>query len=207
MDLPKESTMKRPPGRRLQIVIGLLGALALAACASPGGTTTANSASGTPGVQGDVKIAIDYVGGTASAAGPVVPIKIGWVNSEDAGPAVFPEATVAAKAAVDFVNAELGGIGGHPLELVTCVVAGSEEQGQACGQQMANNADVDVVLGGTVLFGSGSLASALAGQKPYVGALAIAPPDFAATDSYYLFGDGANSYGALATYADEVVKA
>jgi branched-chain amino acid transport system substrate-binding protein len=199
--------MTRPQGRHLQIVIGLVGALALASCASPGARTTGNAASGTAGVQGEVQIAIDYVGGTAGAAGSGTPIKIGWVNSEEAGPVVFPEATAAAKAAVDFVNTELGGVGGRPLELVTCAVAGTEEQGQACGQRMANDPDVNVVLGGSVLFGSGSLASALAGQKPFVGTIAIAPPDFAATDSYYLFGDGANSYGALATYAGEVLEA
>ena len=42
-------------------------------------------------------------------------------------------------AAVKFINEEAGGIGGHPLEVVTCYIANTEEEGQQCGQQFAND--------------------------------------------------------------------
>jgi branched-chain amino acid transport system substrate-binding protein len=206
-------TSRRRDGRRLPVVIAAVSTLILTGCAdeSASGGAGGGAASGGSAVaaEGDLQVALDYVGapegGAADSAAE--PVRVGWVNAEEAGPAVFPEATVAAQAAVEFVNEELGGIDGRPLELVTCVIAGSEEQGQACGQQFANDPEVDTVVGGTLIMGSGSMFNALGGAKPFIGSLAITPQEFTATDASFLYGDTTSAYGALATYADEVLKA
>ena len=52
---------------------------------------------------------IDYTGATPGEASGE-PLTIGYVNQE----AVFPENTVGIKAAIEYVNTELGGFGGRP---------------------------------------------------------------------------------------------
>ena len=42
-------------------------------------------------------------------------------------------------ARVQYINDHLGGIDGHPLELVECFVKNAEEEGLACGQQFLND--------------------------------------------------------------------
>jgi branched-chain amino acid transport system substrate-binding protein len=116
--------------------------------------------------------ALEYTGGTAGAASGD-PIKIGYVNQE----AVFPEASVGIRAAVDYVNAELGGAGGRPLELVECEVA-VEEDGARCGSEFLNDADISFVMTGTLLNGGQGLYDTLDGQKPVIIGNAVTNPDF-----------------------------
>src|SRR3982074_2484626 len=69
------------------------------------------------------------------------PVVIGFVNDEGGIPS-FPEGSAAAQAAVKFVNDNLGGVGGHPVQLKVCSVAGSEEQGQGCAQQFVGDKQI-----------------------------------------------------------------
>jgi hypothetical protein len=90
-----------------------------------------------------VQWALDYTGGTAGAASGD-PITIGYVNSED----YFPENTIGLNAAIEFINNELGGAAGRPLQAVACKISVAED-GAKCGTEMANNPDVAMVLTGT----------------------------------------------------------
>ena len=56
-------------------------------------------------------------------------------------------------AAVKYINEKAGGIGGHRIEIVTCYIARTDEEGQKCGQQMANDKDIKAVVLGPVVFG------------------------------------------------------
>src|SRR3974377_2330184 len=49
-----------------------------------------------------------------------------------APPAVGRLAPAGAQMAVSYANAELGGVGGHPIQLVTCFIASAEEEGTTC---------------------------------------------------------------------------
>ncbi len=49
------------------------------------------------------------------------PIKIGMINQEDTPIGSFPEVRFAAEAAINWINAELGGVDGHPLEFHWCI--------------------------------------------------------------------------------------
>ena len=49
------------------------------------------------------------------------PVRFGYVNQEIGTPA-FPEGSAAVEATVEYINAELGGIDGRPLEVVVCQV-------------------------------------------------------------------------------------
>jgi branched-chain amino acid transport system substrate-binding protein len=119
-----------------------------------------------------VQWALDYTGGTAGAASGD-PITIGYVNSED----YFPENTIGLNAAIEFINNELGGAAGRPLQAVACKISVAED-GAKCGTEMANNPDVAMVLTGTILFGNKELYDALNGKKPVIIGNGVTSDDF-----------------------------
>ncbi len=131
------------------------------------------------------QLALDYTKGTAGAADDSLePITIGLINQEGAVPA-FPEITPAAQAAVDYINAELGGINGHPLEIEFCYIGSSEEDGQRCAQEMLNNDDIQVVTEGVFVIGNRSVYATLEGRKPILGGVPVTGDDFAAQDAFF----------------------
>lgn len=128
-------------------------------------TTSAPSAGST--TEAVNEWALEYTGGSAGAADPSLePVVVGYVNQEGGVPA-FPEATAATEAAVEYINAELGGIGGHPLELKHCSVQ-AEEDGQRCGTEMVNDSRVNLVLTGAMFSGGASLYEVVAPGLPVI---------------------------------------
>ena len=106
--------------------------------------------------------ALNYTGGTAGESSGD-PIKLGYVNQE----ALFPEATLGIEAAVEYVNAELGGAAGRPIELVECVV-NTPEDGASCGAQMANDDSIVAVLTGALNVGNDELYNPFNGNTPLI---------------------------------------
>lgn len=120
-----------------------------------------------------VQWAVDYTGGKKGVASGD-PVKIGYVNSED----FFPENTVGIEAAVDFVNNELGGVaGGHPIELVECVVATAND-GARCAAEMANNSAISLVITGTLIEGNKAMYDGLNGKKAVIIGNGLVADDF-----------------------------
>ena len=75
------------------------------------------------------------------------PVLVGLINMENSPAGSFPEARVAIEAAADWVNSELGGINGRPIELVTCITDFSIEKSQSCAQEMVMAGVVAVTTG------------------------------------------------------------
>ena len=112
---------------------------------------------------------VQYTGGTKGAAdASKSKIVIGWTNQQGGPADPSPYATDGAKLAVKYVNEELGGVDGHPIELASCFTSTTEEQGQSCGQKFANDDDVDVVAVGAMSIGSQPLMASIDGAKPIV---------------------------------------
>ena len=86
-----------------------------------------------------------YVGGSGAADASLSPVKIGYFNQQGGAIEVTHTNIDGINAAVKYVNEEAGGIGGHPLEVVTCYVANTEEEGQQCGQKFANDDSIVAV--------------------------------------------------------------
>jgi branched-chain amino acid transport system substrate-binding protein len=126
----------------------------------------------------------------AATAASGEPIKIGLVNNETGPAAAFPELTLGVRAGVDFINTELGGVDGRPLELVTCDVAFSGTGSQACGQQMVDEGVV-AVLGGIDLFDD-AVNVLEENEIPYVGGI---PVSFASATSPISFQFSGGSWG------------
>jgi branched-chain amino acid transport system substrate-binding protein len=158
-------------------------AVAIAACAGDetGSEREPTTSSSVESVSNDW--ALDYTHGTPSAADQSLPpVEIGYINQEGGVPA-YPEATAGLEAAVAYVNAELGGAQGHRIEVAKCVVQ-AEEDGQRCATEMANNADVDFVITGNLVFGNQAIYSVLEGVKPIIIGNPVVVEDLTASDAY-----------------------
>jgi branched-chain amino acid transport system substrate-binding protein len=212
---------------QLRLVLALCAALlvlVVAACgddedsgsaSSGGGSETSQSGDdGKAAESGDTTVSagVDdyqkYIGGKAGAADmSKEPIVIGWVNQQGGPTDIGPWATDGAKLAVKWLNEKGGGIGGRPVELRTCFTSTSEEQGQTCGQKLANDEDVKVIGVGAVAIGSQSLNATVDGQKPMVFGVSVGQGDAKNKNGYALFGDGIRVSGPFGTYAADVLKA
>lgn len=175
----------------------------VAASACGGATSGTSTASG-----GKLAAAIStyatYTGGKAGKAdASKSPVTIGWISNEGGVPS-FPEATVAAEAAVKFVNDQLGGAGGHPVSLNKCIVVSAEEQGQTCAQQMLNAPSVTVITEGGVAVGAQAFHQTLDGRKPVVIPVALNIADATARNAYGpaagVFGTSPGFVGYVTTY-------
>ena len=151
---------------------------------------------------------LKYVGGTGGKANPKLkPVVIGLVNLQGGQVQVGPLWTPAVETAVKYTNAELGGIDGHPILLKECFIKSAEEEGARCGQAMANDKRVNVVLWGGVVIGNQSFYSALAGKKPVVGGVLVSPIDEQYKQGFGLFGSGSTVLSPYATFAKNTLKA
>ena len=124
----------------LVLVLGLMLPVALAGSAAPQAVT--NYAK--------------YVGAkkTGKANPRLKPVVIGLVNLQGGAVQIGPLWTPAVETAVKYANNELGGVDGHPIVLKKCFIKNAPEEGTKCGQAMANDKRVSVVLLGGVVIGA-----------------------------------------------------
>ncbi len=128
------------------------------------------------------------------------PILIGMVNQENTPAGSYPELSAAAQAAVEFVNQELGGVGGRPIELEVCNTEFSAEGSTSCGQQFVE-AGVVAVLGGIDVFGN-AIDVLADNDIPYVGGIPVSEQSVTAPNSFQFSG---GSWGAAVAFADHAV--
>jgi branched-chain amino acid transport system substrate-binding protein len=171
---------------------------------SPGttATTTATTApvSGGSIKQATVAAGIAFTGGKAGKANSSLsPITIGYVNEEGTVPS-FVEYHATTTAAVNFVNEQLGGIGGHPLKLEACVMQ-SEEDGLKCAGQLLNAKDIHIGILGLAVVGNASFYKTVNGAFPTVVDVTAVGVDYASPDVYDLDGGGIGVLNAEAVAA------
>ena len=176
------------------------------ASTSPTSVSTA-AGSGGQGAQ-SVTNYLTYTGGKAGPANnSLPPVYIGYVNQQGGPTTVGPLATAGAQMAVNYANAELGGVGGHPIKLVTCFIASAEEEGTVCAQKFLANKSVDVIEMGGVAIGVQSFYSTLGGAKPVIDGVAATPIDSVQKNAVILFGDVTHILPPFGTYARDVLHA
>jgi branched-chain amino acid transport system substrate-binding protein len=177
------------------IGVAIVATLGITAACSDDGTTTSEPGS----AQGDT---------TATSAGTKAtgePIKIGFVNSEG-GAFSVPELRVGNEVAETYINDQLGGVMGRPLQVTRCTTDGSPEASIDCANQLVEEGVVAVVEG-TDLGGDAMLPILADAGIPLVGHVQFGPGRMFDDNSYY-FGAAALAYGAAALrfYADEGAK-
>jgi branched-chain amino acid transport system substrate-binding protein len=129
------------------------------------------------------------------------PIRLGMINQENTAGGSFPELRLADEAGIEFINTELGGIDGRPLELVSCVAEFSVESSQACAQEMVSE-DVEAVLGGIDIFSTGSIPVLEDNGIPFIGGIPVGSAE-TVSENAFIFSGG--SPGAMAAFADYAI--
>jgi branched-chain amino acid transport system substrate-binding protein len=128
------------------------------------------------------------------------PIVVGMVNQENTPVGSFPELSLAVQAAVDFVNEQLGGVGGRPVRVELCNTNFSAEGSTACGQKFAEQ-QVAAVLGGIDIFGN-AVDVLEANSIPYVGGIPVSGQSVTGANSFQWSGGTWGASVAFADYAD-----
>lgn len=78
----------------------------------------------------------------------LTPVRIGYISQEKELLSIV-EARQAAQAGIAYVNAERGGIDGHPVELDVCEAGDSPESAVSCAQRFVNDDSVVLVITST----------------------------------------------------------
>lgn len=208
--------MRRDSGRRSSpwratVVIGLLGIGALAGCSedraadSAGNTTTTTVPETTAACAEDLLACIgrsslgDIAPEEASEASGE-PIVLGMINQENTPVGSYPELSSATRSAIEFINAELGGVHGRPIELEVCNTEFSPEGSTACAQGFVQ-AGVPAVLGGIDVFGNGIDTLADNGV-PFVGGIPVSTQSVTNDNSFQWSG---GTWGATIAFAHHAV--
>ena len=170
----------------------------------------APSPSGTSGGLGAQSVTnyLTYTGGKAGpASSSETPVIVGFVNQQGGAQVIGQHATDGAEMAVKYINAQLGGVDGHPIQLDTCFIASAEEEGTGCAQKFLANKNVHVVAMGAAVIGVQSFYSTLGGALPVVGGVAALGIDGAQKNTAVLFGDATSVLGPMGTYGKDVLHA
>ena len=133
----------------------------------------------------------------AIAAGTAEPIRIGMINQENTPLGSFPELRLGTEAAVAWINAELGGVGGRPIELHTCITTFSPEKSRACAQELVEK-DVVAVNGGIDITSNGSMPVLEQNQIPLVGGIPINFDEMRSPLSFQFSGGTPGAFTAFA---------
>ena len=129
------------------------------------------------------------------------PVTIGWVNEQGGPPSeTFPQATLAAQATVKYINSQLGGVHGHPVQLSTCFIAAVEAQGTTCGDQMVNTKGVEVIAEGLDAVGNASMYGVLNGTIPTLVGVSADPADDTGKNVFELEGSGTSATVAFGPF-------
>jgi branched-chain amino acid transport system substrate-binding protein len=129
------------------------------------------------------------------------PITLGMVNQENTAAGSFPELSQAVQAAIEFVNEELGGVDGRPLELEVCNTKFSTEGSTACAQQFVE-AGVPAVLGGIDVFGT-AVETLADNDIPYIGGIPVSTSSVQSDNSFQWSG---GTWGAAVAFADYAIR-
>ena len=132
----------------------------------------------------------------AAADADLEPIRLGMINQEDTPFGSYPEVRVAAEAAVAWINGELGGVAGRPLELLTCVTSFDPDRSRSCALELIE-AGVVAFVGGVDVTSDGSIAEIEAAGLAVFGGV---PATLAQQRSDRVFAFSGGDVGALAAF-------
>ena len=133
------------------------------------------------------------------------PIVVGFVNTEGSPLASIPDLRVGSEAARAYLNAELDGVRGRPLQFEVCITNSTPESSTACANQMVEK-KVVAVLGGVDLGSAAALPILQAAGIPYVATTPLLPADFT-TDGAFTLDPGGLGVAASAVHAADALGA
>jgi len=124
------------------------------------------------------------------------PIVIGFQNPEGDPAGSFPEFSLAAEAAVEYINNELGGLGadiangvpGRPIELAVCKMAITPDDSQRCANELIAD-EPELVFSSLNFFGN-HFPTYAAADIPVIVITPITVGDFTSPGTYAIGGGG-----------------
>jgi len=138
-----------------------------------------------------------------SADTSLEPIKIGMINLENTPFGSFPEVRSATQAAVALINAELGGVEGRPIELLSCITAFDPQASAGCAQELVQEGVVALV-GGVDISSNGSFPVIEQNELPMVGGI---PAGLVEQRSEFAFSFSGGGAGAAAAFMQHAAAA
>lgn len=131
------------------------------------------------------------------------PIKIGFMNVDSGPVGAMPELHTSTDGAAEFINKELGGVEGRPIEIVPCILSNAlaPEEATGCARTLVA-ADVVAVLGGIGLSNGPALAIFEENGIPWVSGIPVNEDEMASPVSFQFSG---GSPGAFAGFAEQAV--
>lgn len=137
----------------------------------------------------------------AIAADPSLPpIVIGMINQEDSPVGSYPELRVAIEAAVRWVNAELGGVDGHPVELISCVTPFDATASRQCALDLIAQGVVAFV-GGVDVMGAAAMEVIEANDLVVIGGIPATLEEQRSPNAFYFSGGDAGALAAFMAHA------
>ncbi len=128
------------------------------------------------------------------------PIKIGMINQENEVFGDFPELRQAAQATVTWVNTELGGVGGRPLELLPCNTNFSPEEARQCALDHVR-AGVVAVTAGINIQSADAMAIYEENGIPLLGGIPVNDIDMTSEIAHQWSGGTAGMFSAWSYFA------
>jgi branched-chain amino acid transport system substrate-binding protein len=205
----------------------LLSAVALTACSESetasnnadgnGSTTTAPNVGGAvKAKKGDGSVVSKFAGadwllGTVPSAATAAnkegePLRVGFIGTDSGPIAAMPELHQAIDASVAFINAELGGLKGRPIELVPCEADATPEKSIACARKMIAE-KVVAVLGGLDIVAGSAVKILEENGIAWVGGIPLDQGEMESTYAFQFSGGSAGAFTAFADHAAHTLKA
>jgi branched-chain amino acid transport system substrate-binding protein len=187
-----------------------------AACSSSSSSSAGSATSATGGASSTATAAAS---GSPSASGSAVstaglsqfllgkkasgtPVKIGLINNEGSSPVAEPSTGDAAVAAADYANAELGGIAGHPIQVIRCPENEDTASATACANQMVQDNVAAVIIGATGL-GNTMVPIITKAGIPYLSATGSSTDELTAPSTFMWTGGFPADLEGMATYSKQ----
>ncbi len=131
---------------------------------------------------------------------------IGLINTENAPVGSFPELREGALAAVHYINVELDGVAGRPLQIAACATSGTPESSQGCANQLVGRRPL-AVIGGVDLGADASLPVLEKAGIPYVSGAPASAGALTSSTAFMLNGGLAAEILGEMSYAVDTLHA
>jgi branched-chain amino acid transport system substrate-binding protein len=194
--------------RRVPVVLLAAGLLAGAAACSSSSSSSGSATGSATSASGGASSASAASGSPSAALAPFLlgkkasgtPVKIGLINNEGSSAVAEPAIGDTAVAAADYANAELGGMAGHPIQVIRCAEEEDTASATACANKMVQD-DVAAVVLGTASTGNTMVPIITKAGIPYVTVTGTASDELTSPGTYSWTGGFPSDLGGMAQYA------
>lgn len=131
------------------------------------------------------------------------PVRVGLFNVEDNALSDLSSTGDAAEAAATYANEHLGGLAGHPIEVVRCADKVDVPAAKACADEFVRDGVIAVVAGQPTT-SDAVLPTTVGAGIPWVGSSPVSQSEIGSDDAFF-FGPGAvGNLGAYAQYSSDL---